>query len=271
MDDQELVGALDDVWSSIGSLGDDLSEAEWKTPTEVPGWSVQDNLAHIIGIEARILGRDEPEHDVPADLPHVHNEVGASNEVAVDARRARSGAAVLAEFRDITGERLAQLRASGPDDFGAESWTPMGPGTVRDLLPFRIFDAWVHEQDMRRAVGREGHVDGPVAEAALERVIGAVPFVVGKKAAAPEGASVAFELSGPLARSFGVGVEGGRARLLDEVPASPTSRIATDSVTFERLGTGRVDPAAALDGGQVRVEGDVTLGERIVANLNFLS
>ena len=26
-----------------------LTEAEWKAPTECPGWSVQDNLAHIIG------------------------------------------------------------------------------------------------------------------------------------------------------------------------------------------------------------------------------
>jgi uncharacterized protein (TIGR03083 family) len=270
MDDQELVDALDEVWSSIGDVGDGLSESEWKAPTEVPGWSVQDNLSHIVGMEARLLGRDEPAHDVPADLPHVRNEVGAGNEVAVDARRARSGAEVLAEFRDVTGERLAQLRAAGPDDFGAESWTPVGPGTVRDLLPFRIFDSWVHEQDMRRAVGREGHLDGPVAEAALERTIGAVPFVVGKKAAAPDGSTVVVELSGPLARSFGVGVEGGRARLLDDVPASPTTRIVTDSPTFERLGTGRVDPATALRDGRVTVEGDDALGQKVVTNLNFL-
>lgn len=269
-DDQGLVEALDEVWSSIGQLGDGLSERDWKSPTEVPGWSVQDNLSHIVDIEARLLGRDEPAHDVPADLPHVRNDVGAGNEVAVDARRARSGAEVLAEFREVTGERLTQLRASGPDDFGADSWTPMGPGTVRDLLPFRIFDAWVHEQDMRRAVGREGHLDGPVAEAALERVVGAVPYVVGKKAAAPDGSTVAFDLGGPLARSFGVGVDGGRARMLDDVPASPTARILTDSVTFERLGTGRVDPATALRDGRVTFEGDDVLGKRVVTNLNFL-
>ena len=270
MNDQELVDALDRVWSSIGELGDGLSESEWKAPTDVPGWSVQDNLSHIVGMEARLVGRDEPAHEVPDGLPHVRNEVGAGNEVAVDARRDRSGAEVLAEFRDVTGERLAGLRAAGPDDFGAESWTPVGPGTVRDLLPFRIFDSWVHEQDMRGAVGRTGHLDGPVAEAALERVIGAVPYVVGKKAGAPDGATVVVELSGPLARTFAVGVEGGRARVLDDVPASPTARIASDSPTFERLGTGRVDPAAALRDGRVTVEGDDALGQKVVTNLNFL-
>lgn len=269
MNDAELVDGLETVWTSIGALGDDLSEEEWKTPSEVPGWSVQDNLSHIVGMEARLLGRTDPEHEAPGG-PHLQNDVGISNEVPVDLRRARSGAEVLAEFREVTGERLAELRALDADGFGAESWTPVGPGTVRDLLPFRIFDSWVHEQDMRRVVGRPGHLDGPVAEAALERVIGAMGFVVGKKAGAPDGATVVFALSGPLARDIAIGVEGGRAKRLDAAPASPTVRIVTDSATFERLGTGRADPEALVADGQVTVEGDDALGRAVVTNMNFL-
>ena len=45
----------------------------------------------------------------------------------------------------------------------------MGPGTVRDLLPFRIFDSWVHEQDMRRAVHRAGNLDSDAARLAAGR------------------------------------------------------------------------------------------------------
>jgi len=40
--DQELVEQLDQVWGSITDLGATLDESKWKTPTEVPGWSVQD-------------------------------------------------------------------------------------------------------------------------------------------------------------------------------------------------------------------------------------
>jgi hypothetical protein len=29
-------------------------------------------------------------------------------------------------------------------------------------MHIRIFDCWVHEQDMRRATGRPGHLTGPV-------------------------------------------------------------------------------------------------------------
>jgi uncharacterized protein (TIGR03083 family) len=268
--DAALVEQLDQVWSSMSELGGWLTEDDWKRPTEVPGWTVQDNLAHIAGIEASLLGRGAPEHAVPEDLPHVKNDMGRSNEVFVDSRRSRTGAEVLAEFREVTGERLEQLSRYDAAAFGAETWTPVGPGTVRDLLPFRIFDSWVHEQDMRRAVGRAGDLDTPVAVVVLERIAGTMPFVVGKKAAAPDGATVVFELGGPLARSIPIGVEGGRARLLDAVPASPTTRILTDTETFARLACGRLDPDAELAAGHVHVDGDEDLGRRVVQNLNFL-
>jgi uncharacterized protein (TIGR03083 family) len=268
--DQQLVDLLDEVWSSMAALGAELSESEWKTATDVPGWSVQDNFAHIEGMEQRLLGRPAPDHQVPDDLPHVKNDIGAGNEVFVDARRSHAGADVLAEFREVTAERIAQLRAFTPADFARESWTPVGPGTVRDLLPFRIFDSWVHEQDMRRAVGKPGNFDSSIAAVSFDRIVDAMPFVVGKKASAPDGATVVFELSGPLGRTFAIGVEGGRAKMLDAVPSAPSVRVVTDTETFARLGCGRVAAAGALRDATVRLEGDEALGRTVVEAMNFL-
>lgn len=267
--DQELVEQLDHVWGSITDLGATLTEPEWKAPTEVPGWSVQDNLVHIVALEALALGRPAPDHEIPDDLPHVKNDFGRVNEVFVDSRRGRRGEEALAEFRSVTADRLAQLRAFGPDDFGADSFTPVGPGTVRDLLPFRVFDSWVHEQDMRRAVRCPGDLEGPVADAAFGRVVAAMPFVVGKQAQAPQGSTVSFALTAPLAHQFAIRAEG-RAQLLDEVPPDATVRIATDGETFTRMACGRLDPADVLAGGAVRLDGDEVLGRRVVEALNFL-
>jgi uncharacterized protein (TIGR03083 family) len=266
--DQTLVDQLGIVWLSLGELGGELSEAEWKTPTDVPGWTVQDNLVHVTALEWMLLGRPAPDHQVPDDLPHVKNEIGRTNERFVDSRRGYPGAEALAEFQQVTDERLAQLRGFGPDDFGADSFTPVGPGTVRDLLPFRIFDAWVHEQDMRRAVDRPGHLDGPVAEMAVGRLTGSLPFVVGKKVAPADGTTVVLDLSPPLPGRYAVVVEG-RARLLDDVPAQPTVTIRTDGETFARLGCGRLDPTDAL-AGPVTIEGDGALGRQVVEALNIL-
>jgi len=268
--DTELVDLLEHVWGSMAELGPQLDEAEWKRATEVPGWSVQDNLTHISSIEARLLGRPDPDHELPDELPHVKNDFGRSNELYVDSRRTLSGADAFAEFREITAERIAQLRAYGHDDFGAETWTPVGPGTVRDLLPFRVFDSWVHEQDMRRAVARPGDLDTPVARVALERIVSSMPFVVGKKAGAPDGSTVVFDLTGPLARTVAIGVDDGRAKLLDASPAQPTVTLSTDTETFARLGCGRVDPGEALGAGAVRIDGDAALGRRVVESMNFL-
>jgi len=192
------------------------------------------------------------------------------NERFVDARRGWTGADALAEFVEVTHARVAQLRSYSVEDFAADSWTPMGPGTVHDLLPFRVFDSWVHEQDMRRAVGQPGGLGGGAAEASMERITGTAGYVIGKKAAAPEGTTVVIELEAPLAQTMAIGVEGGRARTLDAVPDAPTVRLVTDGETYARLACGRGDPAAARAAGSVRIEGDEELGARIVDELNFL-
>jgi uncharacterized protein (TIGR03083 family) len=264
--DQQLVDTLEEVWRSIDALGSTLSEAQWKTETECPGWTVQDNVAHVVGLEARLAGRPDPEHDVP-DLPHIKNDIGRSNEIAVDLRRSRSGAEVLDEFREVTAERIAALRAMTDDDFAAESWTPAGPGTVRDLLPFRIFDSWAHEQDIRRALALPGDLEGRPAELSVGRIVGALPYVVGKKVKPPDGTTVAFAWD---SRTTDLVMEGGRANPLDTAPGEPDVRLTMGVDTLIRLGLGRGDPAEILAAGAVTIAGDKELGRRIVHEMNFL-
>ncbi|MFA5883168.1 MAG: maleylpyruvate isomerase family mycothiol-dependent enzyme [Acidimicrobiia bacterium] len=268
--DTQLVDNLEEVWQRITALCTDLTEEEWKRPTAVPGWTVQDNLTHLTDIESMVQGLPRPDHEVPDGLEHVKNDAGVRNEVFVDARRAWPGAEALAEFVQVTGDRIAQLRAFSDVDFGAESWTPMGPGTVRDLLPFRAFDSWVHEQDIRGALDRPGGLSGPAAEAAMDRIVGTAGYVVGKKVAPTDGTVVVIEITPPLARTLVIAVEGGRARTLDAEPADATVRIRVDGDTYARVACGRADPAAVLAAGSVVFDGDGAIGRRVVEELNFL-
>ena len=77
MSDQHLVDMMEAVWGSIDNLCRGFSEEQWKTPTDCPAWSVQDQISHLVGSESRILGRPAPEH-TPAETGHVRNEIGAS-------------------------------------------------------------------------------------------------------------------------------------------------------------------------------------------------
>jgi uncharacterized protein (TIGR03083 family) len=269
MHDQEIVDKLAQVWTSIADLCASFSEKAWKTATDCPQWSVQDHLSHIVGTESRLLGRQAPQH-TPPDMQHVKNDIGKFNEVWVDFRRSWPGAQVLAEFQEVTGARLQVLRAMHEADFAQATQTPVGPGTVRDFMHIRIFDCWVHEQDMRRATGRPGHLSGPVVEHSVGRMVMAMPFVVGKKAQAPDGATVVFVITGPAGRTLPIGVAGGRARVLDTSPATPTVQLTMDVETFTCLGCGRWLPGDALAANKVHMAGDSAFGESIVRQMNFM-
>ncbi len=266
---QELVDMMEHVWRSIESLCSSLSEAEWKTPTDCPGWSVQDQVAHLGGAESRILGNPVPDH-TPSETAHVKSEGGLSNEVLVDYRRSWTSQQVLDEFRELTDQRVAALRALGDDDFAAETQTPLGLAPVSEFISIRIMDAWVHEQDMRRALGRPGELEGATAAHSLGRIIRAMPFVSARRAQAPDGSTIVFDVTGPAGRVFPIVVEGNRAREADEVPEAPSARITLDAETFGCLGCGRWDPEEILSSSKVRVEGDAALGEAIVRQMNIM-
>ena len=269
MSDQEIVDKLERVWDSMAELCATLSEQEWKLATDCPKWSVQDHVAHIVGTESRLAGRPVPDH-TPQDMEHVKNDIGKGNEVWVDFLRPRSGADVLEAFREVTAARLQRLRSMSADDFSEPTQTPVGPGTIRDFMVIRIFDCWVHEQDVRRAVGRPGHMEGPVVVHSMDRMARAMPFVVGKKAAAPDGTTVVFEVTGAAGRTIAISVGGGRANFLDTPPANPNLRLTMDVETFTCLGNGRWEGGHALASGKVRIDGDRMIGEAIVTRMNFM-
>ncbi len=269
MSDQQLVDTMEAAWRSIDALCSGFSEIQWKTVTDCPGWSVQDQLSHLAGSENGLLGRPKPDHTVP-ELPHIKNEVGANNEVVIDYRRSWSGAEVLDDFREVTGERLKVLKAMEPSDFDAAAQTPIGPGTQRDYLAIRIFDAWVHEQDMRRAVGISGDLEGPVAEHSVGRMAMAVPYIVGRRVQPPDGTTVVVEVTGAAGRVLPIAMQGARANPLPTAPDSPNTALIMDVETFLCLCCGRWDPADTIAIGKVEISGDRALGETIAREMNIM-
>ena len=270
-ENRRLVDLMADVWNSIANLCGPLSADEWRTATDCPGWSVQDQVSHLAGSETGILGDPDPDHTPSAAaLAHTRSAQGRHNEMLVDYRRAWSGPEVLADFQSQTARRLALLREMTDADFAAEMQTPVGPGPMAEFLSIRIMDAWVHEQDIRRALHRPGGLDTAAAAHALGRIIRAMPYVAARRAQAPDGATVLFDISGPAGRLMPIAVAGGRGRELEQPPAAPTVRISLDAETFACLGCGRWDPEEVLQSGKVSIEGDIELGQTIVRQMNIM-
>jgi uncharacterized protein (TIGR03083 family) len=251
--------ALAETWGSVAEVCHELAAAEWLLPTECPGWSVQDQLGHVIGVERSLLGEAPPEWDEPLGQ-HVKNDFAAMNEKWIAARRGRTGNEVLAEFKEVTESRLAALDRLSEEEWAKVGFSPAGEVPYAEFMEVRVFDCWVHEQDVRLALDRPGGSGGLASRIGLQRVQSAMPFVVGKKAAAPEGAVVRFTVTGPGddARQFDIGVEGGRARQL-VAGAEPTVKLTMSSIDFARLGCGRATGDGLEAAGMIGLTGDSAL------------
>lgn len=259
---------LTEEWDELIDLCDELTDDQWATPTALPGWTVKDCISHVVGIELMLLGEAPPAVEV-SHLAHVGDDpIAAAIESWVEARRDVPGSDVLGELRSVSIRRVAALRRLSAQEWEAIGPSPVGQVSMRTFMEVRIFDCWMHEQDIRRALGRPGHLEGDVVEVALGRIMGALGVIVGKRAGAPDGSSVVLDVVGPSQRSIAVVVDG-RAKVVDVVPDDPTARVRLSLEALAALGGGRRSPHEAIASGEVELVGDVELARRVVQSLPF--
>lgn len=263
-----LVDALSEQWAVLDDVLSTVDGDAWLTPTALPGWTVRDVVSHIIGTESMLSGLKPPATAIDVHgLAHVRNEIGALNERWVEGLRAHTGAQILAMFREITSSRLEVLGDMTQDDFDATAVTPAGPATYGRFMRIRLFDCWIHEHDIRDALGGPaGDEGGSRSNLAFQEIEGALGFIVGKLGHAPDGSRVTFELSGPLARTMHVEVDG-RAAVVPELSGPATSTIAMDSRLFTRLACGRTTAADHVS--EFELGGDTEVGRRILDHLAY--
>jgi uncharacterized protein (TIGR03083 family) len=259
-----------EVWqgacADLATLARGLDEPAWALPTDLPGWSVHDVLAHCSAIECELAGDELLPAQVDSDAPHIRNRRGIYTERGVVARRTFSAAQLLGEFEDAVRRRFAFLAEEPLDDPAARP--PITPGDIEwdwgTLLRNRVVDIWVHEQDIRRAVGKPGG-QTTAAAAFVQGTFGqALPYVLAKRAGAGPGVSMVVDVTGPVAAVYGVAVNGeGRGEAADPADLAPSLRLTMTTETFTMLMAGRRSP----DELPVTIDGDADLADRVVGGM----
>lgn len=262
-----LTAAYAQTIQAISDLGHSLRPGDVERETACPGWSVLDQFAHVVSLEAWVQGEAPPDIDVSGH-PHVTNGLGAMVERFVESRRGRSLEELLEELDFLATNRIEHLEAetTSPDD---PATGPLGPTTTHGLLQSRLFDLWIHEQDIREAIGRPGNLDTPAAAHTVRLMFEAFPRVVARTAQVPAGNAVILDLTGPVVgragarveerdgKAYGIPLFTGEAQDHPDV-ASTTITLSTQAAT--RRAAGRVATADT----HYTVVGDEDIARRVL-------
>ena len=258
---------LVEIWhracTDFVALARAVPREQWDLPTDLEGWTVKDNVAHTAHLEAVLAGSPEETIEVP-QAPHLTGLMSYYTEQGVLARRDRDMGSLADEIEQAVAARYAALQADPPvDGSAAPPTTPGGvPWDYLTLLSNRPLDVWMHDQDVRRAIGRPGGYDSPVARHVLATFGRALPMVVGKRLAPASGTTVRVALTdSALCWTVGVGEDGRAGPAEDGAPA--TTSVALSAEDFVVLAGGRRPPEAT----HPVIEGDQELGLRLLHSL----
>jgi uncharacterized protein (TIGR03083 family) len=202
--------------AAFAALLRELDAEAWARPTRCAGWTVADVAAHVSGTMAEIAaGELEGQGTEPVTARQVAARRGRTNhEIADELEHAsKASADLLAAFDD------AAWAGPSPGDYA---------GTLGDGVEALWFDAYLHADDIRAAVGRPS-VRGPGLRASVSHVA----TELAKRGWGP--ATLGFEGIG----EFEVGGGG--------------TRIEGDALAFVLAATGRADAST------VNLEPDVNI------------
>ncbi|GAB2743178.1 maleylpyruvate isomerase family mycothiol-dependent enzyme [Nocardioides pakistanensis] len=251
--------AVDDVVSLLRSLDDE----DWSRPTDLPGWDVKGIACHLAHLESDLAGVKQKRVEVPQGA-HLTAPTSVFTEMGLVARADMTGPEVTDELEEAARVRHERLLADPPTDGKADP--PRTPGKIgwdwETLLSNRVVDVWMHEQDIRRAVGRPGGMNTPGAAHTVATFTRAFPFVVGKVVAPPAGTTVVLDVTGVSPVHLAVEMnESGRAVPVTDEPGDPTVVLRMDVETFVILAGGR-RPADQVP---VEIAGDDELARKVLA------
>ena len=204
---QEVAAGLVDEYGRFAELLRTLDESDWQKTSRCEGWAVGDVAAHVTGLLSDIVnGR----------LDDLGTPEGVNRQVSE--RRGKSPADVADELEQCRG--LGEAVLSSFDDAAWEGPSPAGGDiTLGEGVEGLWYDAYVHADDIRAAIGRPSE-GGPGLRASVWHLAD----LLGKEQWGP----ATLALDG-----------------LEEIPVSGGGgrRITGEPLPFVLAATGRIDPS----------------------------
>lgn len=215
-------------------------------------WTVADVFRHLAESDRQsVLGSHLTDF-----LPFTSEEEFEDNNDEMLERLRGASRQQLREELVTWGRRLRRIIRLTPEPVSRMKLPTMfGRVALWWLATLRVYDEWVHQEDIARALGVEPpDMEQEVRDLLAEFQLRALPAGRLREIDGREGVvEVAFEdvLAQPAWRFDLAGRKYG-----PRVTATPTVRIATDVPTWTRIAADRISWRDAESGGDLRIEGD---------------
>lgn len=264
-----------------------LSSRQWATATACPGWSVHDVVGHLTHDYLRRLSghRDGHRRAGPAPGESLPAYIDRDNERFVAATRGLSPAVlvgILTTFGPQLDALWAGLDLAATGDLPVWWADPDAPAPAWLDVAREYTEFWVHQQQIRDAVGRPGADRPELLSPVIDTFLRAMPHTL-RDTPAADGAVIIIAVGPPVSAiwtarrgpdgwSIGPGDTGSPT---SDGPAArsggrPAGRVRLEIApdTLWRLATRGIDPEAARK--RVFVEGDERLAEAALRLLSVI-
>jgi uncharacterized protein (TIGR03083 family) len=270
---RELGGHLLDLLRS-------LSPGDWHRPTLCSRWCVKDIASHLLdgGLRRLSIQRDGyVSSRSPRGFDSHESLVAYLHGLNADWTRAtdRLSPRVLIRLLEVAGDEMACLfeaadpfaPAPFPVAWAGESASPMWFDIAREYT-----ERWHHQRQIADAVGRPTPIDDRrLYHPVLDTFLRALPYTY-RDVPAPAGTLLRVRIVGAAGGDWFLRRDEGTWRLLYDVRGEPDSDVRLDQAIAWKLFTRRTDRRTARSRfPEIRITGDVALGERVLEMVSIMA
>jgi uncharacterized protein (TIGR03083 family) len=253
-----------------------LEPEDWYKPTVCGSWVVKDVAAHILDTQIRRLAshRDQIpaiKYDKPIEgFDGLLNHINDINAVWVQAA-ARISPPLLVNFLAITGDEVGQFLAT-LDPFEKARASVAWAGESESLQWFdtarEYTEWWIHQQQIRDAVGRLLLTDYRLVYPVLDTFMRAMPYTY-RDVDAPDGTSIWVCITGEAGGDWTLMRDEGKWQLYAGHLTNPTARVQMEQDVAWRVFTKGMDFDSARK--RVQITGDKALGEVVLNMVSIMA
>ena len=270
-----LVDLFPGLHAELMSLLRGFQPGDWNRPTVCAQWSVKDITAHLLDGNVRRLsfGRDGLTATPDVVISSYPDLVGYLNRLNAEwtAAARRLSPRVLIELLDFTSgpvhaffqsldpHALALFSVAWAGERASQNWFDIG----REYT-----ERWLHQQQIREAVGAEGLTARRWLHPTLDIFVRALPFTY-QGVSASKGQAVRLTIEGEAGGVWTLVRGAGGWRILTGWEPGPAATVTLDQNAAWKLFSKGLDRESARRG--IQIEGDPRLGEPVLGSLAVMA